>query len=199
MPPGGAEVDIAVLFADVRGSTALGERLGAGRFFALMNRFYGVATDVLLARGATIDKLVGDGLMALFIPGFCGPDYRRLAALSAEALLRAVGYGGGGRSWLRLGVGVHAGSAFVGKVGTAEVYDVTALGDTVNAAARLQSEAAAGEAVFSEAVYQAAAGHYPRLRRRVITLRGRTQPLAVRVLRVRAPAAEAVTVSVRTL
>jgi class 3 adenylate cyclase len=170
----------------VRGSTALGERLGAGRFFALMNRFYGVATEVLLARGATIDKLVGDGLMALFIPGFCGPEYRRLAALSAEALLHAAGYGGGGRPWLRLGVGVHAGNAFVGKVGTAEVNDVTALGDTVNTAARLQGEAAPGEAVFSETVYEAVSDRYPRLRRRIVTLRGRTQPPTVRVLRVRA-------------
>ncbi len=169
----------------MRGSTALGERLGAGRFFALMNRFYAAATAVLLARGATIDKLVGDGLLALFIPGFCGPAYRQRAAEAGEALLRAVGYGGPGRPWLRLGVGVHAGVAFVGKVGTAEVNDVTALGDTINTAARLQGEAAPGQLVLSEAVYAAVADRYPRLGPRVVQLRGRTAPLTVRTLRVR--------------
>lgn len=73
----------------------------------------------------------------------------------------------------------------------ADVRGSTALGDTVNAAARLQGEAAAGEVVLSEAVYQAVASRYPRPRRRVVALRGRTQPLTVRVLRVRARAPRA--------
>ncbi len=68
MPRGGAEVDIAVLFADVRGSTGLGERMGATAFAALLYRFYRTATDGLLAHNAVIDKMVGDEVMALFFP-----------------------------------------------------------------------------------------------------------------------------------
>lgn len=176
-------MDIAVLFADVRGSTGLGERLPPSAFAALMNRFYHTATEVLLAHDAVIDKLVGDEVMALFIPGFCGPEYRRIAAQAGEGLVKAMGYGGPSEPWLPLGVGVHAGLAFVGNVGGAGVTDFTALGDTVNTAARLQGEAREGEVVLSETIYQAAAESYPDLEQRVLTLRGRAEPLAVRVLR----------------
>lgn len=181
MPPGGAEVDIAVLFCDVRGSTALAERMGASAFAALMNRFYAVATRVLLRYDSVIDKLVGDEVMALFLPN-TGPGYRGNAARAAEALVRAVGYGEAGEPWLPLAVGLHVGPAFVGKVGSSGVHDFTALGDTVNTAARLQAEAAAGEVVLSEAAYEPLADRYPGLPRRVVELRGREEPLAVRIL-----------------
>lgn len=183
MPPGGAEVEVAVLFADVRGSTALGERLGATGFAALLNRFYRAATDVLVAHEAVIDKLVGDEVMALFIPGYCGGAYRQRAAEAGEALVRAVGYGRSGDAWLPLGVGVHAGPAFVGNVGGAGVVDFTALGDTVNTAARLQGQAAAGEVLLSSAVYDAVAAEYPLVERRTIQVRGKDEPLAAWVLR----------------
>lgn len=187
MPPGGAEADIAVLFADVRGSTRLGERLGPSGFAALMNRFYQAATNVLIAHDAIVDKMVGDEVMALFITGYCGSEYRRLATQAGEALLRAVGYGGTSEPWLPVGVSVHSGPAFVGNVGSGGVIDFTALGDTVNTAARLQSEAAGGEMVLSEAVYQAVADRYPDLEQRTLTLRGKDEPVVVRVLRLASP------------
>jgi adenylate cyclase len=68
MPRGGAEIDIAVLFADVRGSTAMGESMGASAFASLLNRFYKAATTGLMADDAMIDKTVGDEVMALFNP-----------------------------------------------------------------------------------------------------------------------------------
>lgn len=183
MPPGGAEVDIAVLFADVRGSTGLGERLGPSRYATLINRFYEAATQVLLAHDAMIDKMVGDEVMALFIPGYCGEHYRRRAVDAAEALVRAVGYGAAEEPWLPVGVGVHAGVAFVGNVGGSGVVDFTALGDTVNAAARLQAEAQAGEVILSETLYVQMVDRHPSLEARTLQLRGREEPLAVRVLR----------------
>ena len=182
MPPGGAEIDIAVLFADVRGSTGLGERLGASAFAALLNRFYKTATDVLLAHNAHIDKMIGDEVMALFYPSACGPGYRSIAVHTAEAMLRAVGFEGKGQPWLPLGVGVHAGPAFVGKIGSSGVHDFTALGDTVNTAARLQALARAGEVVMSEEVYNSVASDYPQLEQRTLTLRGREEQVIVRVL-----------------
>lgn len=177
-------MDIAVLFGDVRGSTGLGERLDPSGYAELMNRFYHAATQVLLAHDAVIDKMVGDEVMALFIPGYCGPRYRRAAVEAAEDLVRAVGYGGRDEPWLPVGVGVHAGTAFVGNVGGSGVVDFTALGDTVNTAARLQAEAAAGEVVLSETLYPEVAGRHPSLKERRLTLRGREEPLSVRVLTV---------------
>lgn len=182
MPQGGAEVDVAVLFVDVRGSTALGERLGPTAFADLLNRFYGVATRVLIDNGATIDKMVGDEVMAFYIPS-SGPRYRRDAVQAAEGLVRAVGYGGSSEPWLPVGVGVHAGLAFAGKIGTEGVHDFTVLGDTVNTAARLQAEAAGGEIILSEVIYQDVTDRYPDLEQRTLTLRGREEPISVRVLR----------------
>lgn len=186
LPLGGAEVDVAVLFADVRGSTALAEGSSSATFAALMNRFYRVATDALLAHRAVVDKLVGDEVVALFLPGLSGPQYRQLAARAGLALLRALGYGSAAGPWLGLGVGVHAGVAFVGNAGTEGVSDFTALGDTVNIAARLQGTAGAGEVVISEDVYRSVSSDYPGPLRRTVTLRGRTEPVVIRVLDVAA-------------
>jgi len=182
LAPGGAEIDIAVLFADVRGSTALAEHLAPSAYAELLNRFYDVTTEVLIAHDAIIDKLIGDEVMALFIPGICGRAYSRRAAEAARSLLRAVGYGGPAQPIVPIGVAVHAGLTYVGNVG-ADVVDFTALGDTVNIAARLASEAAAGEVLLSEKVYDAALGQLPDLPPRTMVLRGREAPLAVRVWR----------------
>ena len=173
LPPGGAEVDIAVLFADVRGSTTLGEGVEAGRYAELLNRFYAASTKVVLRHDGLIDKLIGDELMALFIPGVAGPEYRRRAVDATVDVLRAVGPS------LHVGASVNAGTAFVGNVGSA-VVDFTALGDPVNVAARLQEQAAAGEVIVSEDL----AGAYPDAERRVLELRGHAAPVAVRVVRV---------------
>ena len=183
MPPGGAEIDVAVLFADVRGSTALGESMGPREFANLLNRFYRAATNGLAAHDGVIDKMVGDEVMALFIPGTAGQAYRHASVLAAEAVISAVGYGSGGEPWLPVGIGVHAGPAYVGKVGSGTVNDFTALGDTINVAARLQAEAVAGEIVISESVYQEVATRYPDLKQRTVTLRGKNEPVSIRTIR----------------
>jgi len=183
LQPGGLEVDIAVMFADVRGSTTVGEQLAPTAFAALLNRFYHVATETLIRHDAIIDKLIGDEVMALFIPGFCGADFRRKAAEASVALLRAVGYGGSGEPWLPLGVGVNSGVAYVGNVGGAGTVDFTALGDVINTAARMQSSAAVGEVLMSEAVYAEAAKEFPDAEIRMLELRGKEAASRVRVLR----------------
>lgn len=126
--------------------------------------------------------MIGDEVMAFWIPAI-GTDYRRYAVDAAEEIIRAVGYHGTGEPWLTVGVGVHAGNAFAGKIGSSGVHDFTVLGDTVNTAARLQAEAAGGEIVPSEAIYQDVADNYPGLEKQTLNLRGREEPLAVRVLR----------------
>lgn len=117
LPAGGAEVDVAVLFADVRASTALGQRGVAADFAALLNRFYIAATQTLLRHDAVIDKLIGDEIMAFFVRGISGPRYRRRAVLAGMELLKAVGYGSGDGPWLHLGVAVNAGVATLATLG----------------------------------------------------------------------------------
>lgn len=173
LPPGGAEVDIAVLFADVRGSTALGKQRDATDFAALLNRFYAAATQTLLRHDAVIDKLIGDEVMAFFVRGISGPDYRRRAVLAGMDLLEAVGYGAGRDSWIEVGVAINAGVAYVGNVGHA-VVDFTALGDPVNIAARMQQHAAGGELLVAAGVAdELTAGS----QRRSLSLRGHPHPI----------------------
>jgi class 3 adenylate cyclase len=177
LPRGGAEIDVAVLFADVRGSTRLGERSSATSYAQLLNPFYEAATEVLLQHDAVIDKLIGDQLMAFFPPGICGRGYRRRAVEAALGILRAVGYGTPDGAWLAVGAGVNAGRAYVGNVGPAGVSDFTALGDAVNVAARLQERAGGGELVVAGDLCDGLSELIPGARRETIAIRGREGPL----------------------
>ena len=178
LPAGGAEVDVAVLFADVRCSTALGQRGAAADFAALLNRFYIAATQTLLRHDAVIDKLIGDEVMAFFVRGISGPHYRRRAVLAGMDLLKAVGYGSPGGPWLEVGVAVNAGVAYVGNVGGG-VVDFTALGDPVNVAARMQQHANGGELLVASEVADDLMAKSPR---RALNLRGHEQPIDAFVL-----------------
>lgn len=181
MPRGGAEVDIAVVFADVRGSTAIGERLSPSEFAALLNHFYAVATRVLLAHDAVIDKMIGDEVMALFVRGFAGEAYRQKAVRAAVALMQALGRGSG-EPWLPVGAGVHVGIAYVGNVGSEKIIDFTAVGDTVNTGARLQAQAEPGEIVLSEDAYDSVRHEYSAAAERTVELKGKEHPLPIRIL-----------------
>jgi len=178
LPAGGASVDIAVLFADVRRSTALAEHAPAGEFAALLNRFYVAATRTLVRHDAVIDKLLGDEVMAFFVKGISGPQYRRQAVLAGVDLLRAVGYGTEEGPWLEVGCAVNAGLAYVGNVGDA-VVDFTALGDAVNVAARMQQSAAGGELLVADGIDRQLVANAPRRR---LELRGREQSVDAFVL-----------------
>lgn len=188
---GGAEVELSMLFADVRGSTAMAERISPSEFTRILNRFYAAATGVLVRTDALIDKLVGDEVIGLYVPGYAGAEHARLAVEAAEELLRATGHADPGGPWLPIGIGVHTGVAFVGAVGTeGGVTDVTALGDAVNTAARLVGVAGPGEVLVSAAAAAAAGLSADTLERRQLDLKGRSEPVEVRVLRV-APAVPA--------
>ncbi len=168
---GGAEVEISILFADVRGSTTLAERMAPGEFSGLLARFYGIAARVIDRWDGIVDKFVGDGAVALFIPGFAGPDHAADAVGSARDLLAEA------PPELPLGIGVHTGVSFVGVVGEADAKDFTALGDAVNAPARLSGLAGAGELLVSAATAAAAGLDTAGLEHRCLELRGREETL----------------------
>ena len=182
--PGGAEIPLSMLFADIRGSTALAEGLGTSRFSALIARFYSAVTQELLKVDALIDRLIGDEVIALFVPVLSGDKHAHAAMEGAKAILRATGHDKSEGPWVPIGVGIHTGNAFVGAVGTSGVTDITALGDDVNLTARLASLASAGEILFTEATRTAAQLPVDGLEPRRLELKGRSEPIDVWVLRV---------------
>ena len=185
--PGGAEVPLTMLFADVRGSTRLAEQMSAREFSQLINRFYKVATHVLVQTDALVDRLMGDEAIGLFIPGFAGPEHPRRAIEAAQDLLKLTGHRDPKGPWIPVGIGIHTGPAFVGVVGeVGTTQDFTALGDNVNITARLASEAGPGEILISDALYEAANLDREDLERRQLELKGKSELTGVRVMRLSA-------------
>jgi adenylate cyclase len=174
-PDGGVQIDIGVLFADVRGFTSLAERQAPGDATALLNHFYEASIRVL-CRHAIIDKLVGDQVMALYLPQVLGDPADHMVA-DARELLAAT------PADLAVGVGLDYGMAFVGNVGSEGVKDFTAIGDVVNTAARLQAAAAGGEIVLSQRVRDLSREELAGAESRVLDLKGKSRPERVFALR----------------
>jgi adenylate cyclase len=168
----GAEVELSMLFADIRGSSQIARRISTMDFTHLMNRFYRVARRVLIDNDAIIEKFVGDAVIGLFLPFLAGPRHAQRATEAGIALLEATGHRSDGGPWVPLGVGVHTGTAFVGVVGAKDAMDFTALGDPVNIAAHLASQAAAGELLVTDDVAAVAAAADTTSERRRLTLKG---------------------------
>ena len=182
---GGVEIPLSFLFVDVRGSTPLGERLGPKGLHDLMDRFYQVGTASLIKHDALIDRFMGDQVVGYFVPGFAGPKHARKAIECALDILRATGHANDA-PWVPVGAGVHTGNAFVGAVGKAgegDMVEFTAIGDSVNIAARLASVAQTGDLVVSEEAFNAADARED-AEQREPTLKGVSTPVKVRVLRI---------------
>jgi adenylate cyclase len=145
---GGAEIRASLLFADIRGSTTMAERMSTAEFHALLDRFYTAASSAVFAHDGLVDKFVGDELVAVF-PPMWGDRHAIHAVEAAEDLLRATGHADQGGAWAPVGAGVHTGNMWFGAVGVGDHAEITVLGDTVNTAARLASRAGAGEILVS--------------------------------------------------
>ncbi len=172
----GAEVPCSLLFADVRGSTELAEQVTATEFRTTMERFFKVATDVLVEQDAVVDKFVGDEVIGLFVPVLTGELHASRAIAAGRMLLaRTAG-------WLPVGAGVNTGIAFVGAVGPDDAAEFTAMGDPVNVAARLASAAGAGELLVTTAASDAAQLETAHLEHRSLELKGKSGPTDVVVL-----------------
>ncbi|HEX8917157.1 MAG TPA: adenylate/guanylate cyclase domain-containing protein [Chloroflexota bacterium] len=167
---------VAVLFADVTGSTGLGEDLDPEDVRALMGRYYEHARRVILEHGGSLEKFIGDAVMALFgIPNAHGDDAERAVA-AALALQHAIG-GDPFLEAIEFRVGVNSGEV----VATTERSrgDFLVTGDAVNVAARLQQAASPGEVLVSERVYQAAQAAFHFGDARTIAVKGRREPVRV--------------------
>jgi adenylate cyclase len=169
---------MSMLFADVRGSTALSERMSPTEFSRLINRFYTESTKVIAEHDGLVEKLAGDAVAAFWGSGFAGPNYVRRTIEAAQKIAHVMT-----RHEIPVGIGVHAGVAYFGAVGTADgLTNITAIGDEVNTAARLASQAAAGEIIVSEQTLRAAGMEDHNLESRSLDLKGISQPVLVRVI-----------------
>jgi adenylate cyclase len=177
--PGGAEVEMSMLFADVRGSTALSEQMSPMDFSRLINRFYVDSTNAIIEEDGLVEKLAGDSVAAFWGAGFAGSNYIQRTLRVAQTMCKVMV-----RQHIPVGIGVHAGIAYFGSMGAADgLVDIAAIGDEVNLAARLASKAAAGEIIVSEQAFEKAGMDGSELESRSLELKGIRGPVLVRVIR----------------
>ncbi len=185
---GGVNQKITVLFADIRGFTSFSETENPERVVGLLNRYFTAMTEIIFEHGGTLDKYIGDGLMAIFGAPTATPVdavnavkaavamQKRLITLNEE--LRQAGY-----SPVKVGIGLHTGVATIGYVGSEQRSEYTAIGDTVNLAARLEQNAVGGQILVSEATVSAAGNIFPVTVLEPLAVKNRLQPVALFELR----------------
>ena len=179
---GGVSQTITILFADIRGFTRISEHAPPEKIVGLLNRYFSAMTDIIFAHGGTLDKYLGDGLMALFGAPTATPDdasnalnaavamQRRLLGINRE--LRDEGF-----AEIGVGMGLHTGEVVVGYIGSDRRSEYTAIGDTVNTSSRLESNAQGGEILISDATAKAAHSRYKLKPREAIMVKNRQQPV----------------------
>jgi len=177
--PGGAEVNMSILFADIRGSTALSERMSPTEFRQLIHRFYTSTTKAIIEEDGLVEKLAGDGLAAFWGAGFAGPDYVKRTVTVARRVSQEME-----QQKIPVGISVHAGVAYFGAMTTADgLTNIAATGEEVNLAARLASRAAAGEILISEQALERAGLDGNKFESRNLDdLKGISGPVRVRVI-----------------
>jgi len=181
---GGINQTITVLFADIRGFTSLSEREKPERIVNLLNRYFTAMSEIIFAHGGTLDKYIGDGLMAIFGAPTATPEDALNAAKAAVAMQRRVSLLNGelvadGLLPITVGIGLHTGEALVGYIGSEKRSEYTAIGDTVNLAARLESNARGGQILLSDATAKEIGGTFSLVAHEPLKVRNRTQPVSL--------------------
>jgi adenylate cyclase len=179
---GGVNQTITVLFADIRGFTRISEHAPPEKIVSLLNRYFSAMTDIIFAHGGTLDKYLGDGLMALFGAPTTTPEDASNALNAAVAMQRRVmginkELTDEGLPEIGVGMGLHTGEATIGYIGSERRSEYTAIGDTVNTASRLESNAKGGDILVSDATAKAAHSRYKLQPREPIMVKNRVQPV----------------------
>ncbi|HEV8203445.1 MAG TPA: adenylate/guanylate cyclase domain-containing protein [Pyrinomonadaceae bacterium] len=179
---GGVSQTITILFADIRGFTRISEHAPPEKIVSLLNRYFSAMTDIIFAHGGTLDKYLGDGLMALFGAPTATPDDASNALNAAVAMQRRLlginrELRDEGIPEIGVGMGLHTGEVVVGYIGSERRSEYTAIGDTVNTSSRLESNARGGEILISDATAKAAHSRYKLQPREAIMVKNRQQPV----------------------
>jgi adenylate cyclase len=178
---GGESQRITLLFADVRGFTTMAERMKPREAVEILNDFFDRMTNVIFEHDGTLDKYLGDGLMALFGAPFSLQNDAEAAVRAAVDMQKSLAEmnKASGKAPLTIGIGIHTGEAVVGFLGTERRMDYTAIGDTVNVASRLTSQAGPGQIVISAATHSRLARPIPCCPLAAMKLKGRAEPIDV--------------------
>ena len=181
---GGVNQTVTILFADIRGFTAFSERENPEKVVGLLNRYFSAMSEIIFAHGGTLDKYMGDGLMAIFGAPNATPEdaknalktavtmQKRLATLNKE--LESEGF-----ARINVGIGLHTGVATVGYIGSEQRSEYTAIGDTVNLASRLESNASGGQILVSEATARDGGDSFTFLPQEPLTVKNRLQAVSL--------------------
>jgi len=179
---GGKRGTITALFADIRGFTSFSEQLSPETLVSVLNRYLAAAAEAVLAQEGTIDKFLGDAIMAWFNAPIPQPDHTLRAvkaALSMRAAIQRLHYELPPEFHLSLGTGIHYGEAVLGLVGTERRLDYTAIGDSVNTAKRIQENAAGNQILISENAYAFVANQITARPFEPIQAKGKREPVKV--------------------
>jgi adenylate cyclase len=178
---GGESQRITLLFADVRGFTTMAEKMKPREAVEVLNEFFARMTNVIFEHDGTLDKYLGDGLMALFGAPFALQNDAEAAVRAAINMQKSLVELNrlSGKAPLHIGIGIHTGEAVVGFLGTERRMDYTAIGDTVNVASRLTSQAGPGQIVISDATHMQLCREIPCSQLSAMKLRGRDEPIEV--------------------
>jgi PAS domain S-box-containing protein len=179
---GGKRVDITVLFADIRGFTSYSEKLPPEKLVSILNRYLAAMAEAVLEHEGTIDKFMGDAIMAWFNAPVPQPDHTLRAVKTALAIRSSVErlyQELPADSQLAFGVGIHYGEAVLGLIGTEKRLEYTAISDSVNTAKRIQENSARNQILISQAVYERIQKQVDAKPHAEIAMKGKTQPVGV--------------------
>lgn len=181
---GGARQFVTTLFADLRGFTSLAETLQPEEAVELLNDFFTEMTAIVFRYGGTLDKYLGDGLLALFGAPLPGPADALRAVQCGIAMQAGLEELCGEwqrrqRPAVRMGIGINSGEAIAGNIGSTQYMEYTVIGDTVNVAARLTQQAGPGEILLGESTWQQVRSEVPAERLQPMPLKGKREPVAV--------------------
>lgn len=179
---GGAIVEVTVLVADLQGFTAFAEVTPPDQVVGMLNTYYGAVVPIILEMGGTVMQFIGDAVIAIWGAPVRQSDHALRAARAGLALHTAVDEAAGRAEWPRFRVGINTGPALVGNIGSEQFRNFTAVGDTTNLAARLESLAAPGQVVIGPDTYSALGPAARVSSAGTVRVKGRREPVPVRVL-----------------
>jgi adenylate cyclase len=176
---------IAVLFADIKGFTTFSEKSDPANVVRLLNQYFGAVVGLIQARGGIVNSLMGDGIMAIFGAPIADPDAALHAVEAAQAMMRTLGtvnerLKDQGFQPIAIGIGINAGEAIIGNMGSPEKMEYTAIGDVVNTASRIEGKTRSipdADILISESAYQWLSGRIPAEPVGKIELKGKDIPV----------------------
>jgi adenylate cyclase len=179
---GGVNQKVSVMFADIRGFTELSERMAPEKIVELLNEYFTRVTDVIFDNGGTLDKYIGDAVMAVFgAPISKGNDaYNAVkAATELQRLVAEMNRDAKARDWpeLDVGIGINTGVVTAGNIGSPRRIDYTVIGDNVNTASRLMNKAIAGEIIISDSTAADIRDMFALSRLDPILVKGKSEPI----------------------